>query len=305
MEPDTICLGVAIDHRIRRLFKPVPRPASTATPNSHVSFLQTRGRELGRSKDEIKVTVEMAGPASPGGIAVILQQPRDHPFERGTEAVIEDCETLAALRDIFAAVSCGTLNLRRDISVVDLLPYITEAEMNRMSDASIKNAFQATVQALCIKEPDVTLCAGRIRLLGNQGRRKGPAPTVERDSGNGQASKLERDDRKGDTWKLESAGVGRTFDKYPVVIFRDKNREIVRVRRVNGFHPSLAMNYHPVYSRLRQLLFLAVAQTCRVYGRDWDEEAWMGSLRASCSDLSKRLGGRFALRDRSSVRAYV
>lgn len=44
--------------------------------------------------------------------------------------------------------------------------------------------------------------------------------------------------------EARGGGVGRTFDKYPVVILRGENREIVRIRRVNGFHLSYAINYH-------------------------------------------------------------
>jgi hypothetical protein len=250
----------------------VPRPASDTRRGTHVSILQTHGRRLDRRDDEIRVTGEMAGPASTGGIAVALQQPRDdHPFEKGTEAVIEDCETLTALGELFDAVSCSTLDIREDVSVIDLLPYTTEAEMGLMGEAAMGSTFRTSVQTFCGKQPDVVLCAGRIWLPRHH------------------------DHCKGEAWKLESGGVGRTFDKYPVVILRGENREIVRIRRVNGFHLSYAMNYHLEYSYLRQLLLLVVAQTCSVYKGDWEEETWMGSLRTYCSKFSRELTSKLIL----------
>ncbi|KAI0120743.1 hypothetical protein BJ170DRAFT_688563 [Xylariales sp. AK1849] len=101
MVPDSECLGVAIEHRIRRLIKPVEYFLPDKTGN-HTSILDARGRCLGRSEAERAVTAELAGPLSIGGIAVVLQQPRhDHPFQLGVEAVIEDCATLHALDDVF------------------------------------------------------------------------------------------------------------------------------------------------------------------------------------------------------------
>ena len=92
----TLCLDVAIDHRIRRLFRlvaPLPDPAQNASYNgTHPSALEVFGRSRGASDAEIAVTTELAGPASsPGGIAVVLQQPRgNHRFHLGTAAVIRE-----------------------------------------------------------------------------------------------------------------------------------------------------------------------------------------------------------------------
>ena len=119
-----ICLDVAVDHRIRRLFRSVSYDVTECS--DHVSHIEARGRSLKRSHDEIKVTSQLAGPAIKGGIAVVLQQPRhNHPFEKGLSAVIEDCETLYALDDVFSAVSRESLSIRTNITVVDLLPYIS------------------------------------------------------------------------------------------------------------------------------------------------------------------------------------
>jgi hypothetical protein len=87
-----VCLGVAVDHRIRRLFKPVFN--NPTEHSNHVFRIEALGRSLNRSREAIEVTAQIAGPAVKGGIAVALQQPRhNHPFEKGLNAVFEDCET--------------------------------------------------------------------------------------------------------------------------------------------------------------------------------------------------------------------
>ncbi|KAJ6012665.1 hypothetical protein N7522_003020 [Penicillium canescens] len=181
MAPDTqpkICLDVA------------------SVPN-HVFRIEARGLSLKRPHSEIQVTAQLAGPAVKGGIAVALQQLRhNHPFEKGLDAVIQNCETLYALDDVFSAVSCRSLNIRTNVTVVDLLPYVSEG-MARIDDATLEESFRASKHIMLDKEPSVLLCAGRIWL-----------PNA------GKFYKL-----KGDACRLESIGVGQKFGntpKYPV-----------------------------------------------------------------------------------------
>ncbi|KAF2677932.1 hypothetical protein K458DRAFT_446679 [Lentithecium fluviatile CBS 122367] len=264
-----VCLGVAVDHRIRRLFKPVLNDLTERS--EHTSRIEARGRSLKRSREEIQVTTQLAGPAVKGGIAIALQQPRhNHPFEKGLDAVIENCETLNALCDIFTKVSCETLDIRTDITVVDLLPYVSE-DVAKIGNAKLRESFRASVQVICDKEPDVLLCAGRVWL-----------PKVGK-----------FDNRKGDAWKFESVGLGKTFGstrKLPVTArVRHGERGFVSIRRVNGFHPSHAMNYHAHASVLRQLQILIGAETCGMLRGDWEDKEWMDGLRRSCQNLSRPL----------------
>jgi hypothetical protein len=263
MASDSECLGIAIDHRIRRLIEPVEYfPPDEA--GNHISILDSRGRSLDRSQAERDVTAELAGPQSIGGIAVVLQQPRhDHPFDSGVRAVIEDCPTLSALEDVFSVVSGRKLKLLPDISVIDLLPYTTDRNWGDMNNEEKASAFKAAQWALGSKQPDVVLCAGKKYLPGEPGK------------------------LKNDLSKLESQGVGAVFPN-PYIMVKDKDGRRIKIRRVNGFHPSYAMNYLPEHSCLRQLFFLVVAQTCAVYGKaSWKEEDWMTALRRDCSTLYK------------------
>lgn len=274
MAPDTqpiICLDVAVDHRIRRLFKPVFNDLTERS--NHVFRMKARGLSLNRPHIEIQVTTELAGPAVKGGIAVALQQPRhNHPFEEGLNAVIQDCETLSALDDVFSAVSCRSLSIRTNIAVVDLLPYIPE-DIESIDDTTLEESFRTSKHIMLDKEPSVLLCAGRIWL-----------PDA------GKNYKL-----KGDARRLESLGVGQKFGlKYPVTtrIRREEGRGFVTINRVNGFHPSHAMNHHPNVSRLRQLQILIGAETCGILRGDWEEKDWMGELRHRCQNVSGALSGK-------------
>ncbi|KAI5457527.1 hypothetical protein BGZ63DRAFT_417208 [Mariannaea sp. PMI_226] len=264
-----VCLDVAIDHRMRRLFEPVP--IDLTEPSDHVSRIEARGRSLKRPSDEVKVTAQLAGPSFKGGIAIVLQQPRNnHPFGKGLDAVVEDCESLSALSDIFTTVSCGTLDIRTDIAIIDLLPYVAE-NVGKVHDDYLKESFHVSTQAICDKEPEVLLCAGKIWL-----------PKAGR-----------FDNRKGEAWKLENVGVGVKLGSNPKLPIktriRHENNGLVTISKVNGFHPSYAMNYHSHVSLLRQLQILIGVETCRTLRGDWEDEQWMEDLRRRCQNISNSI----------------
>ncbi|KAK1984905.1 hypothetical protein LZ30DRAFT_710210 [Colletotrichum cereale] len=263
-----ICLDVAVDHRIRQLLKHVPK--YDTEPSTHISRLEQEGRSLQLPRAEIQVTAQLAGPPVKGGIVVMLQQPRDnHPFGKGLAAVIDDCETLRALEDIFAVVSCGTLDFQKDIAVVDLLPYVS-GDPRDFDDARLKNAFRTSTATICDKRPDVLLCAGKIMMPFKR------AKAV-----------------KGSSYLFENIGIGEQFGSIPkwpvrVMVRHEGQRGLVTVPKVNGFHPSHAMNYHSHVSLLRQLLILIGAEACGMYRGDWEKTresqntAWMEELRLRC-----------------------
>lgn len=267
-EAETVCLGVAVDHRIRRLLKPVPQTPSTTTLGSHLPILDARGKQLGCRDAEISVTKELAAPARRGGIAVALQQPRDnHPFSEGVDAVIDDCSTLAGLDELFLAASCGTLSIRANVTVIDLMPYIPDKIMNAMTDDQLRQSFDVASRAFCEKMPDVVLCAGKIFP---------PRPQFP-------------DTRKVETYKLESCGIGRVFGDTPrnpsLVRLRGEGRSLIPIQKVNGFHLSYALNYRSHYSCLRQLQLLSVAEACQTLSGSWEEDAWMRSIRDTCATV--------------------
>ncbi|KAI1295948.1 hypothetical protein F5Y03DRAFT_300452 [Xylaria venustula] len=275
VNPPSICLDVAVDHRLKRLCKPT-WSEDYLEPSTHLSVLQRYGRSLGCGTDELKVTSQLAGPAISGGILVTLQQPRDnHPFKDGLRSVIEDCESLTALDELFKAASCGMLNVKEHVSLVDLLPFNPE-QPNTIPSDELQDAFEAARLTICAARPAVVLCAGKIWL-----------PYEDRNLRRGAANQ-QKSDVKGELWKLESAGVGQA-DRFDTVRLRGSGREQVKMSKVNGFHPSYAVNYHPEHTNLKQLLLLNVVKTCGTYRGDWEERRWMDSLRAECRDVVAKL----------------
>ncbi|KAI0551410.1 hypothetical protein F4679DRAFT_138252 [Xylaria curta] len=276
VSPPITCLDVVIDHRIRKLCRPTWPPGTLPEPSTHISVLQRYGCKRGRRNEEISITSQLAGPATTGGILVTLQQPRgDHPFEDGVEAVIHDCDTFSALDELFLAASCGTLNVKEHISLVDLLPF-TPQRADTISSRVLQHAFEASRLAICAKMPDVVLCSGRI-WLPCDGRSPGVGSEVQ-----------EKLNLKGELYKLEAAGVGRP-DSYDAVCIQGDNGELVVMSKVNSFHPACAMTWHPEHTSLRQLLLLNVVKTCGLYRGDWREDRWMDSLREECFKLTGRL----------------
>lgn len=84
------------------------------------------------------------------------------------------------------------------------------------------------------------------------------------------------DDPNWDELNFQSIGIGKKFDitsKFPIPLgIRYGEKGFVANRKINGFHPSYAMNHHPHASILRQLQILIGAETCAMLRGDWEEE---------------------------------
>jgi len=257
----TICVNVAIDHRLLPLFKPLPT-ARYHPGSDHLRLTRRLGRRLRRGQEqipdeEIGVTVDMASPASTGGICFILQQPAgNHPYHLGTDAVIESSPTLDALLQVWSTVSCGSPRP----SIFDRLPFIRPQD--RLSTTLKTQIEDKSLMIIQAKRPEVVVCMWR--------RKR------DKDTG-------KYEDVKGFR-ALEGVGVGHTFTK--------PDHELgpgLLTRRVNAFHPSHAVNYNPHVSCFRQLLMLEVAQACGIYSGDWHNESWMTRLRTQCKKKTGEL----------------
>ncbi|PVH94444.1 hypothetical protein DM02DRAFT_661061 [Periconia macrospinosa] len=246
------CLGIAIDHRLRKLFRPV---------------LQNQGREfglhqdkivgLGRSllrgneqvpKDELLVTRQLASPASIGGLVVVLLKPPNSlPYHYGLDLTVQSCPTLAALDEGFRVVTCGSLSLE-DITTVDSLPFIRPKD--KLPPGFKRNRYLQVFEILKAKRPDVILCMWQDKdAIG---------------------TKLE---------SVQSIGVGKIFENSAGEIQLGPG---LMATKVNAFHPSYAMYHHPTFSCFRQLLLLEIAQACNKYAGNWTQLEWMTELRERC-----------------------
>jgi uncharacterized membrane protein len=70
------------------------------------------------------------------------------------------------------------------------------------------------------------------------------------------------------------------------VRLKAKDRALIRIRKVNGFHPGFSINRRAHYSCLRQLQLLTVVEACTLARADkWDDEGWMQVLRDTCAGV--------------------
>ncbi|KAL2819392.1 hypothetical protein BJX63DRAFT_428616 [Aspergillus granulosus] len=110
---------------------------------------------------EVEVTKQLASPFSPSGALFILQEPRNkHPWRQGVDAVISDCPTLDALEEGVQIGSEGTLSLVRNISVIDLRPFICPDVKNKSSRAELETLYSLVLKFIRAKQPDAVLCLG-------------------------------------------------------------------------------------------------------------------------------------------------
>lgn len=258
----SICLDVAIDHRLLPLLQPL-RTITSESGSNHVRLLQNMARRLRRGDDiipepEVATAIDLAGPPMTGGICFVLQQPADnHPYHLGTESVIALSPTLSALLlDLWPTVSCGAPRP----TVIDRLPFVWPSGQ---TDHNCKSRIQEQTFAMIQeKRPNVVVCMWR--------RQRG-------------TDSMPVDD-PGSMRMIEGIGIGRTFTN-PECQLEPRHH----TQRVNAFHPSFAVTYHPHVSCFRQLLILEVAHACGLHRGLWRNEIWMDELRERCQTRVREL----------------
>ena len=258
------CLGRPVDHRLRKILHhkgtaPLPTSASLA---DHVGFLErfANGERYldeppGLYPSELNLALDLAGPDTTGGVVVALLQPGpDQTCEHRVTAAIQGSKTLDAVRELILVASNSRLTID-DVSVFDTLPALGTGvtfDDVEVKDDFIRAANQTFVNMIFAKRPNVVIsCYG--------GTSKHPGVEMLRSTGIGQRT-------SGD-----------------ISIYGHL------IRRVNAFHPSYAINYHPSYSCLRRLLVLEFCQAFGEWRRDWQEESWMDELRQTCRIKAQEL----------------
>ena len=265
MDPEDICLDIAIDHRIKMLFGPIELNQShaVAAPQSHVHLLTRLARTVERDNEpipneEVQVARELALPSSPGGMLIMLFQPaNDHPYHLGTRVTVQSSPTLHTTDAMLRTVSCGTLNIN-NVSLVDSLLFVRKCD--DMSEADKNTVRQNVYDIVVAKQPKGVLCMWSDR-----------SATTE-------------------IKYLQSCGVGNSYPE---------NVELplgLATHRINAFHPSYAVNYNPEFSLLRQLLLLETAHGVQLcYNGDWQEREWMRDLRRKCKGVASQISGIFCM----------
>jgi hypothetical protein len=108
-------------------------------------------------RDELKVTRDLAGPFTTGGLLILLWRPLDcHPWSKRTKIVVKECHTLDALQEAIRGLL--KLSLVDDISVLDVEPlYNSKFELPTEQKEVIQGLL---FQAIIAKQPQIILCMG-------------------------------------------------------------------------------------------------------------------------------------------------
>jgi hypothetical protein len=144
--------------------QPSPEPPTySAIFNTIVEFAAaTRGSPI--PDTELNITTQLAGPFTPGGLLILLQEPRPiHPWDSGFDSVIEDCKTLDLLETWIGLGSKGSMSLARDVSVLDSRPLLVAKEYLGLGEKKGGELYGLVRRAIEAKRPDVVLCMGRVR----------------------------------------------------------------------------------------------------------------------------------------------
>lgn len=250
------CLQIPVDHRLRDIIRRARPLGVNYEQGRHVEVLRNFGASLRYGKEPIPAAAlnfayDLAGPDTTGGIVVALEQPRaSQEFAHGTVAEVDGCATLRAVKELIVVASNYSYDVD-EISIFDAIPVITDP-YDRKNEA-FKSGDEAFLQMIVAKRPVVLLSCFQS---------KSANPDIS---------------------SLQSSGVGKGPPQQTISI---RN---CTLRKVNAFHPSYAMNYHPEYAGFRQLLILEFAQAFGAWRGDWSEHGWMSELRTECRGLARRL----------------
>jgi len=143
-------LDIPVDHRLRKFVKSWERPSSSKVPSSHVETLYNIAIDLRAYRDgpipadEINFALDLAKPATVGGLVICLLQPQyGQTYSNSFAANVKDCVTLGALRDVSSMFGLSL----DEVNVFDAFRFITEERLlkeNREHTLS-HDAFQSMI----------------------------------------------------------------------------------------------------------------------------------------------------------------
>jgi hypothetical protein len=184
-----------------------------------------------------------------GGVIYWLIVVNTEDYSIPTGDIVEDCNTLLALRELAEFFSLPFDRL----SVFDAYPFITEQKLNQ-KDVDHCASHTTFHEMILEKRPTVILSGWT-------------SPSFDSFT----------------TKSLRKRAIGAVFPS-PTICYCG-----LIFSMVNMPHPSYYMNYHPTESCFRQLQILEFAQACgRLWGT-WQENAWMADLRRKCRARAKFL----------------
>ncbi|KAJ5383746.1 hypothetical protein N7517_001657 [Penicillium concentricum] len=250
------CLGIPVDHRLRRLIREGRSMDANGADSKHVQLLLEFGSSIILNEHaypmcDLGFELEMARPETKGGVLVALL--RSHSTQNNSDGFLagkQGCATLDAVSDLISTVNDSKLGFD-DISVFDAIPFLDERIEGPDHQDFIDEAHDVFAEMVRAKDPDVVICCFR---------------TISQDT-------LVR--------QLSGCGVGKSHNNNKLVAG-------LPFICVNAFHPSYAVNRYPIFCCFRQLLLLEFTKAFACWRQRWTEEPWMGLLRTKCRDAVKR-----------------
>ena len=252
------CLGVPIDHRLRRVIREARRIDRDKENSDHIQLLHSFGSSLEVDESDYPICdlsfgLEMARPELKGGVLIVLERP--HSKQKNSDGFMEgkrNCRTINAVSDLISAVNNDKLGFD-DVSLFDAIPFLDETVAGKDHQDIINEAQNVFADMARAKDPDIILCCFKTETQNSLVK------------------------------KLQSRGVGRSF--YP------DNPKLTGFgfssTLVNAFHPSYAVNYYPISSCFKQLLVLEFTKAFALWRQSWTEEPWMKGLRDECRSEQK------------------
>lgn len=255
------CLGIPIDHRLRRLIREV-RPIDTnAGDTDHIQILQEFGTSLKIGTRDYLATcdlsfgIEMARPESKGGVVVVLLQP--HSSQDNSDGFLagkRNCPTVNAVSELISVASNARLGFD-DVSVFDAIPFLDEKVTEEEIIEKAQGVFADMIKA---KQPEVVISCFKTKTSN---------AIIQ---------------------NLRSRKIGYSFEFDPRGS-RQLAESGLSLTRVNALHPSYAINYFPEYSCFKRLLVLEFVKAFTLWQGNWIDETWMANLRHECHEQAKKL----------------
>lgn len=253
------CLGIPIDHRLRRVIRETRHMDRDQENSEHLQLLRRFGSSLEIDNSDYPIFdlsfgLEMARPELKGGVLIVLQRP--HSTRKNSDGFMQgknECQSTAAVSELIRTVNNAKLGFD-DVSVFDVIPFLNETAREKDHQDIVDEAQDVFADMVRAKDPDVILCCS----------------TTET--------------RNFLVKKLQSQGIGRSF--YP-----DNPRLTefgLSCILVNAFHPSYAVNFYPICCCFKRLLVLEFTKAFALCRQSWTEEPWMGDLRDECQIRAER-----------------
>lgn len=93
----------------------------------------------------------------------MLEEPRRwHPWDKGVNYVISECQSLNLLNKGHQIGSKGLLDLTKGVSVIDSRPFLSKGAYPALEEDEWEKLYDLVLVAIQAKKPDVLLCMGAV-----------------------------------------------------------------------------------------------------------------------------------------------